>query len=86
MRARQLPRSILSRTRHAAARSGAHVFPYPTVVNWKNTDGTIPRDRNTSGIPPRFNTPVQVGAGPSVSPTRMGSQEIGSPSGSIGPE
>ena len=31
-------------------------------------------------------TPVRVGGGPSVSPTRMGSQEIGSPSGSINPE
>ena len=35
--------------------------------------------------PPRLNTPVRIGAGPSVSPTRTGRQEIGSPSGSIGP-
>ena len=31
-------------------------------------------------------TPVRIGVAPSVSPTRMGSQEIGSPSGSIGPQ
>ena len=67
------------------ARSGAHVFQDPTVVNWNNTDGTIPRERNTSGSPPIFTTPVRIGGGPSVSPTRTGRQDIGSPSGTIGP-
>ena len=57
----------------------------PTVVNWKDMDRTIPWGGNTSKISPRFNSPFWIGGGTSVSPTRMGSQEIGSPSGTIGP-
>ena len=67
------------------ARSGAPVFQYPAMVNRKDTDGTIPRDGNTSRSPPRLTFSVQVGGGPSFSPTRKGSKNIGSPSGTIGP-
>ena len=69
-----------------AAHRGARVFQYYTVVNWKNTDRTIPQYVNTSGSPPRSTNPVWICAGPSAYPTLMGSQEIGSLSGSIGPE
>ena len=68
------------------ARGGAHVFKDPTVVNWKDTYGEIPQDGNTVGIPPILTTPVYIGDRPSVSPTRMRSQDIGSPSGSISPQ
>ena len=69
-----------------AAHSAAHVFKDPLVVNWKVTGGTIPQDRNTFGIPPRATTPVRIGTVPLVPPTRMGSQDIGSPRRSIGPQ
>ena len=69
-----------------ATQRNAHVFKYPPVVNWIDTDMTIPQDGNTVGMPPILNTPVRIGAGPSVSPTRMGSQNIGSPRGSISPQ
>ena len=69
-----------------AAHSAAHIFTYPTALNWIDTYGTIPRDGNAFGMPPIFTTPVRIGDGPSVSPTRMGSQDIGSPRGSIGPQ
>ena len=55
------------------------------VVNWKNTDSKISQDENTSVSPPGLTTPALIGGGPYVSPNRTGSQEIGSPSGSIGP-
>ena len=66
------------------ARSGARVFQYHTVVNWKDTDGTIPPDGNTVGMVGRLTTPIRIGAGAFISPTRMGSQGIFIPSGSIG--
>ena len=69
-----------------AARRGARVFKYPTMVNWNYRDGTIPRDANTVGIVEILNIPIMIGYGTSFSPTRRGSQEIGSPSGSIGPQ
>ena len=69
-----------------AARSGTRVSKDPTVVYWKETDGTIPWDGNTVGMVERLTNTICIGAGPSVSPTNMGSQEIGSPSGSIGPQ
>ena len=55
------------------------------VVNRKDTDRNITWDGNTSIIPPRLTYPVQIGVGPSISPTRTGIQEIGSPSGTIDP-
>ena len=67
-----------------AVRSGAHVFRYPVVINWKDTDRMIPRDKNTSRSPPILTTPVQIGGGPSISPIRIGSQEISSTSVHIG--
>ena len=45
----------------------------------------IPRDGNTSRSPLRLTSPVRIGGEPSVSLTRTGSQNISSPSGSIGP-
>ena len=68
------------------ARSAARVFTDPLVVNWKDTSRTIPRDRNTSGIPPRATTSVRIITGPLVSPTRMGIQDIGSPRWFISPQ
>ena len=46
----------------------------------------IIRDGNTVVMPPILTTPVRIGAGPLVSPTRIVSQDIGSPSGYIGPQ
>ena len=63
--------------------SAARVFKYPPVVNWKDTDGTIPWDRNTAVTSPRLNTPFWIGAGAYVSPTGIRSQDIESPRGSI---
>ena len=42
--------------------------------------------RKNVGNPPILTTPFCIGAGTSVSPTMMGSQDIGSPRGSIGPQ
>ena len=64
--------------------SAARVLKYPTVVKWVDTDRTSPQDRNTVRMPPRLTTSVWIGAGPLVSTTRMESQDIGSPRGSIG--
>ena len=75
MRQRIISKEIVADT----SRSGAHVFKDPKVVNWKDTDGTISRDGNTVKMVERLNNPVWIGAGPSVSPNRMGSQEIGIP-------
>ena len=69
-----------------AARSGARIFKDAMVVNCKDTYRTIQRDGNNSGMPPILTTQVQIGAGTSVYLTRMGSQDIDSPSGSIGPQ
>ena len=41
-----------------AVHSDARVFKNLPLVNWKDTDGTIPRERNTVGMPPRATTPV----------------------------
>ena len=51
--------------------SAARVFKDPPVENWKGTGGTILRDRNTLGIPPRSTTPVRIGTGPSVPPIHI---------------
>ena len=68
------------------AQSAARIFKNPLVVNWKATDGNIPRDKKTVGTPPILTTPVWIGAGPSFSPTSIRIQDIGSPRGSIGPQ
>ena len=68
------------------ARSTLGVSKYPMMVNWKDTDRTIPWYRNTVKMPPRTTTPVRIGTGPLVSPTRMGSQDIGIPMWFIGPQ
>ena len=52
------------------------VFKDPTVVNWNDIGGTIPKDRSTVKIPPRATTPVQIGTGPSVPPINTRSYEI----------
>ena len=66
-----------------AARSGARVFQDHVAVNQKDKYGTIPRDGNTSRIPPRFIYPVWIGNGPSVPPNIIRSHEIEGPSRSI---
>ena len=65
--------------------SGVHVFQELAVVNRKYKDRTISRDRNTSRISPRLLSLVRIGGGTSVSPDRTGSQEIHTPSRTIGP-
>ena len=55
------------------------------VVNRKDTDRKIPRDRNTSISPSRLTPPVRISGGTSVSPTRKSRKEISIPSGPIGP-
>ena len=69
-----------------AARSATHVLKDPPVVKLIYTDGKIQQDRNTTGMTPKLITSVWIGAGHSVSPTRMGIQDIGIPRGSIGPQ
>ena len=48
-------------------------------------EGTTSWDGNTSISSPRFKNPVLIGVGTAISPTRTGSQEIGSPKGPTGP-
>ena len=68
------------------SRSAARIFEGPPVVNLKDTGETTPREKSTVGITPRATTPVRVGTGPLVSPTRMGSQDIGGPRRFIVPQ
>ena len=68
------------------AHSAARVFKYPPVVNWNYTDMKTPWDVNTVITPPILTTPVRIGAGPSVSPTNIRSQDNKSPRRSIGPQ
>ena len=67
-----------------SARSATCIFKDLLVGNWINTDGTITWGGKTIGMPPILNTPVRIVAGNLVSPTSTGSQDIGSPRGSIG--
>ena len=69
-----------------ATRSAAGVLKYPTVVNWKDTGGTIMVDINTVGIPPINTTQVRTGTGPSVPPISTGIQNIEGPRRSIIPQ
>ena len=64
----------------------AGVLKDPPVINWKDTSGTIPVDRNTIGIPPRTTIQVWTGNGLSVPPISKGSQEIESPRRPIIPQ
>ena len=66
-----------------AMRSAAGVLKNTLMVNWMNTGGRIPDDRNTFGIPPRSTTQVRTGNGTSVPPIRIGSQDIEGPRLSI---
>ena len=68
-----------------AAHICARVFRDPADVNWKGTDGTIPRDGNTSKRSPRLTFPVLIGGGTTVSSTITGSHEIIITRGPTGP-
>ena len=61
------------------AHSATHVLKDPVVVNWKDTGGTIPSDRNIVGMPSRTTNPVWIGTEPSVFPISIRIQEIDSP-------
>ena len=63
------------------ARSSARVFRDIADVNKKDMDGTIPQNIINSRRYPRLNSPVLIGGGTTISPTRMGSQDISSPKG-----
>ena len=67
-----------------AAHSGAHVFRTPADTSQTNRDEKNPRDGNTSISYLRLNSPVLIGGGTTVPPTRTESQNIGSPKGPTG--
>ena len=69
-----------------ATRSAAGVLKNPPVVNWKYTSGTIPRDRNTVGLPPITTNPVLTGTGPSITPISIGNNKIEVPRRPIIPQ
>ena len=62
------------------------VLKYSPVVNWKDTSGPIPVDRNNFGIPLITTTQVLNDTGPSASPISIGSQKIEGPRRSIPPQ
>ena len=66
-----------------AARSTARVFKNPPVVNWKDTDGTIPRDRNTVVMPTIATALIRISTGPSIPQIKIRNQEIEGPRRSI---
>ena len=69
-----------------AMHSTAGVLKDPPVVNWKDTGGMIPVDRNNVIITPITTTQVPTGTGPSISPISIGSQKIEGPMRSIIPQ
>ena len=69
-----------------AARRAARVFKDPPLVNWKDTGRTIPRDRNTAGIPPRDTTLFCIGTVSFVTPISIRSQNIEGPRRPIIPQ
>ena len=71
---------ILTDTVH----SGAHVFRNPTDISRMDTDGTIPQDGNTSIRSPRLTSPVLIGGGTTVYPTRTVGKDIIIPKGPTG--
>ena len=83
MHARQTPASKVIVT--DASRSGARVFQNPGDISWTERYGTTPRDGNTFISPPRLNCPVLICGGITISPTRMGSQDIYIPKSPTGP-
>ena len=62
------------------------VLKYPTVVNWRDTNGPIPVDRNTVGILPWTTTQVLTGTENYAYPISIGSQSIEGPMWSIIPQ
>ena len=66
-----------------ATRSTVVVPNDPSVINWKDTGGPIPVDKNTVGIPPRKTTQFLTGTGTSVPPIRIWIQKIEGPRRSI---
>ena len=64
--------------------SGVHVFWTPSDVSRNDMDGTTLKDGNTPIRSPRFTSPVLIGGGTTISPTRTGSQEIIRPKGPTG--
>ena len=66
--------------------SAVVVLKYHSVVNWKDTGGTIPVDRNTIRIPPRTTTQVCTSTGLSVPPISIGIQKIEGPRRSVIPQ
>ena len=69
----------------SATHSAAGVLKDSPVVNWKDTDRTIPVDRNTVGIPRITTIQVRNGTGPYVPPIIIGRQNIEGPRWSIIP-
>ena len=63
-----LPKDIFTGT----MRSAAGVLKDPSVVNWRDTVGTITFDRNKVGIFPRTITQVWTGTGTYVPPISIG--------------
>ena len=61
-------------------RSVTHIFRYPVVVNRKDKYGKIPRFGKSSRRFLRLTSPVLIGCGTTVSPTRICSKEISSTS------
>ena len=74
---------LYRKTVMGATHSTVGVLKDPPVVNWKDTSGTTPVDRNTVGIPPITTTQVLTGTGPSATPISIGSQKIEVPRRSI---
>ena len=66
--------------------STAGVLKDPPVINWKETSGKIPIDRNTVIITPRINTQFHTVTGPSVPPISIQSQKIEGPRRSVIPQ
>ena len=57
-----------------AACSGARIFRNLAGVSWTDRYGRTPQDGNTFIRSPRLNSPVLIGGGNTVSPTRTGIQ------------
>ena len=70
----------------SATRSAAGFLKDPLVVDWKDTGGRTPVNKNTTRITPRANTPVQTGAGTYVPPINIGIQNIEGPRRPIIPQ
>ena len=81
--AHQTPASKVTAT--DMARSGTRVFRTPGDLNQTDKDWKTPRYGNTSIRSPRFNSPVLIGGGTNISPTRTGIQDIISSKGPTGP-